>query len=368
MYDDMMEGDAAVVDGASAPRTASSRAMPRMAKMRAAPAMTKMRAPPPPPGEAGRGAGGSLGEEILNADAPDAQFKAPEGRMLIKTASLDLEIAVPWVDPGAGRRSPVTPALKRTESRGLDLGPSLSEAEAAVRGTVESNGGYIESASTHVTRNVGPTKLRQTRLSLRVPSERFDESLSALASLVEPKRVRSRSSSSRDVTEDFVDRAARHKALLASHAQLLLLMKRAGKVQAVLEVQRELRRVAQDIESQAARLASLQKRARDSTINLTLVERMEDPPPPPKPPEAGWVERLAGRIGRALKDARRVWGALGGAFVDCAVMGATVVLPAGLLLRFLWPLAAPMGARCAREVGSVLRRSAAVGRTDVEMS
>ena len=41
------------------------------------------------------------------------------------------------------------------------------------------------------------------------------------------------STHTRDVTEDYADGAARHAGLLASHAQLLALMKRADKARAL---------------------------------------------------------------------------------------------------------------------------------------
>jgi hypothetical protein len=58
--------------------------------------------------------------------------------------------------------------------------------------------------------------------------------------LVTPNEIGSYSESARDVTEQFVDTAARAASINATHARLLALMSRADTVNDVLNVQREL--------------------------------------------------------------------------------------------------------------------------------
>lgn len=342
-----------------------------MGMSRAAPKrMARMAAPPPRPASTMNAAKsgtsaqkGSVGENILNTSKPDQQFRAPEGRMLIKSANLDLDLAIPWVDPEAGFGNNEEEGITESESRlGTAKKPelTLANADARVRSIVDAAGGYVESASTNIASYRGRkrTPLRRANLQLRVPSAAFDSTVKSLTQLVPSKGVRSQHMSSRDVTEDFVDRAARHTALLASHAQLLALMKRADEVKSVLDVQRELRRISQDIESQAARLNSLQKQSRMSSISLSLTEKMDSPPvKPPRAPKS-WLARLLLRVKQTFEATLGFWSSLGAALVDCLVVGVCVVLPGGAALVAILPrIAGPMLALCHGAAAS-LRRGA----------
>jgi Flp pilus assembly protein TadB len=73
-----------------------------------------------------------------------------------------------------------------------------------------------------------------------------------------------------DVTEEFIDLEARVKTQKALEEQFLEIMKRAGKVEDALEVQRQIAEVRTAIEKLEGRKRFLENRASLSTITVTL--------------------------------------------------------------------------------------------------
>ena len=105
-------------------------------------------------------------------------------------------------------------------------------------------------------------------ISLRVPAERLDATVQWLRDLA--IRVEAETSTSQDVTEEFVDISARITNLEATEAQLRALFEREGDIEEVLAVQRELTRVREEIERLAGRKRLLEQTAATSLVTVTL--------------------------------------------------------------------------------------------------
>lgn len=105
-------------------------------------------------------------------------------------------------------------------------------------------------------------------IAIRVAAERFDDAIRALRELA--VEVNSESTSSKDVTEEYIDLSARLHNLEASEEQLLELMKQAGKVEEILEVQRELSKTRGEIEQTKGRMQYLEQTSSTSLINVRL--------------------------------------------------------------------------------------------------
>ncbi|MBA7471362.1 MAG: DUF4349 domain-containing protein [Dehalococcoidia bacterium] len=106
------------------------------------------------------------------------------------------------------------------------------------------------------------------QITIRVPSADFDYAISILRSLA--VEVNSETTSSQDVTEEYVDLEATLRNLEATEAQLLKLMEKAEKVEDILGVQRELSRVQQDIERTKGRMQYLERTSAMSLIQVSL--------------------------------------------------------------------------------------------------
>ena len=104
-------------------------------------------------------------------------------------------------------------------------------------------------------------------MEIRVPQERLEATINALAEL---GKVRNRSLTARDVSDQLVDLDARLRNLRKQEELVLKIMERSGKVGEVLEAARELNNTREAIERIDAQLKNLQNKVAYSTISLYL--------------------------------------------------------------------------------------------------
>ena len=106
------------------------------------------------------------------------------------------------------------------------------------------------------------------QITVRVPSSDFNYAMSVLREMA--VEVNSESTSSQDVTEEYVDLEAQLRNMEATEEQLLKLMEKAEKVEDILGIQRELSRVQQDIERTKGRMQYLERTSAMSLIQVLL--------------------------------------------------------------------------------------------------
>lgn len=111
-------------------------------------------------------------------------------------------------------------------------------------------------------------------ISIRIPSKNFDAAMSALRGLA--VEVSSESTTSKDVTEEYVDLNAKLKNLQATEEQLLRLMEKAEKVEDILNIQRELSNVRGQIEQTKGRMQYLERTSETSLIEVSLQQSKLD--------------------------------------------------------------------------------------------
>ena len=105
-------------------------------------------------------------------------------------------------------------------------------------------------------------------VSVRVPAQQLDEAVRRIRAL--GNRVDWESSTSQDVTDEYVDSNSRLRSLRATEEALLNLLNKAQDVEDALEVQRELTDLQAEIESLEGRIKFLEQTAAYSLINVTL--------------------------------------------------------------------------------------------------
>ncbi len=105
---------------------------------------------------------------------------------------------------------------------------------------------------------------------VRVDADRFDAALAAFRGLA--VEVVRETTSATDVTEEYVDLTAQRRNLERTEQQLLALLERAGSVEELLEVQRELSRVRGEIEQLEGRIRYLEQTTASSLIEVYLRE------------------------------------------------------------------------------------------------
>ena len=111
-------------------------------------------------------------------------------------------------------------------------------------------------------------------ISIRVPAGGFGDMMSAIIKLA--VEVTSQTTSSQDVTEEYVDLTAKLKNLEAAEQQLLRIMEKAEKVEDILSVQRELSNTRSQIEQTKGRMQYLEKTSATSLITVNLEQSKLD--------------------------------------------------------------------------------------------
>lgn len=217
---------------------------------------------------------------------------------------------------GAEGAGTVVPSmLIRTGNAMIEV-DSLEIAVAEVRLLATRLGGYVANTSMQT----GSEELRSASLELKIPAARFDEAISGLRPLGKVEAV---NVSTADVGEEFVDVTARvENAKRLEDRLITLLATRTGKLEDVLQVERELARVREEIERYEGRLRFLRTRAAVSTLVVVVHE--------PRP--------IVGRYEGAtpIADAfRAMWRNLVG-FVAGLIAALGWLIPIALILAGAW--------------------------------
>ena len=105
-------------------------------------------------------------------------------------------------------------------------------------------------------------------ISIRVPAERLEDTIDSLRRIA--RKVQSELTTSRDVTDEYVDLGARLRNQQATEEALLSLLERAQSVEAALAVQRDLTNVQQEIERISGRIKFLEETSAFSLIRVNL--------------------------------------------------------------------------------------------------
>lgn len=170
-----------------------------------------------------------------NANPQSAAFQIPT-QMIIRTGAVSIEV------------------------------DSVEQAVARVTDLAARSGGLVANASLQT----GENEVRSATLEVKVPADRYDATLDGLRAVGE---VKNSSTTSQDVGEEFVDVSARvTNAKRLEDRLITLLATRTGKLEDVLNVERELARVREEIERYEGRLRYLKAKVAMSTIVVSLFE------------------------------------------------------------------------------------------------
>jgi hypothetical protein len=105
-------------------------------------------------------------------------------------------------------------------------------------------------------------------VSFRVPADQLDAAMALVRDLAD--EVESENTSSRDVTDQYVDLTARLRNQQATETALLGLLDRAETVEEALDVQRELSRVREEIERLTGQITLIEETSAFSLVNVSL--------------------------------------------------------------------------------------------------
>ena len=212
-------------------------------------------------------------QELYKAASPFAGLMEsirpiPDSRVSMKSVGLSLLESSDKTD--AVVQQPASSPLKliRTGQVSIEV-PDYEKAAKDLGKVIESLGGYI--ADTQVHRN--PSGTRSGTISLRVPAASYESIGSKIRSL---GKVMSESSNVQDVTKAYSDLETRLRVKREALNRIReLLRTKAGNLKEVLEAEKEISRITEEIEH-----AEGERRYFDHQISLsTIVVELNEPEP-----------------------------------------------------------------------------------------
>ncbi len=110
-------------------------------------------------------------------------------------------------------------------------------------------------------------------LTCRIPTEQFDDFLSAVES--GPDRIMSKSVNARDVSEQYYDVKTRLENERQVEKRYLELLNRANTVKDILAIEENLGKIRQEIEAKEGRLRFLDSRVSYSVLNIYIYQKKQ---------------------------------------------------------------------------------------------
>ena len=253
---------------------------------------------------------GPAGEfDELFQDQP--AFLAPPG---------DAEQAEPSTQeaPGGVEAGPteigVGPKIVKTADIALEVKDgTFQEAFSNAEGIADQHGGFIISSST------SGQEARSGELTIRVPSQQFEEALAALKSV---GILRSEQVDGQDVTADFVDLQARLRHAQIQERFFLTLLREADSISESISVNRHLQEAHLVVERLKGQLRLLRDQTSLGTITVRVHEKGVAPESKDEPNE------LASAWGRAIEGAEDV--------LVAVIVGLGYLVPILVVLLIIW--------------------------------
>lgn len=128
-------------------------------------------------------------------------------------------------------------------------------------------------------------------LTIRIPNKHFDTFISDISQGV--KHFDTKEISQQDVTEEYVDVESRMKSKKKLEERYLQLLSKANKVSEMLEIEKQLAEIREEIEAKEGQLKYMQNRVALSTITLEMYTN--------NPSESGVTVSYGGKIWNSIK-------------------------------------------------------------------
>lgn len=196
----------------------------------------------------------SLSKSAELADVSSESFAGSEGGDLRANAAVS-----PSSPQSPAAQGPVADSRKLVKTGSLSLETrDLEKAEAGIAALVKSMGGYVSSSSNSVA---------YLSMVIRVPQLKFEETMAGLKG---EGKLKSRSESVEDVTLQYVDMASRIETKKILKERYTEYLKRAGKVDDLLSVEKALNEVIADLDSMEASFKALSDQISYATISVSV--------------------------------------------------------------------------------------------------
>lgn len=129
-------------------------------------------------------------------------------------------------------------------------------------------------------------------LTIRIPSQHFDSFIADISKGVQ--HFDRKEISQQDVTEEYVDTESRMKSKKKLEERYLQLLSKASKVSEMLEIEKKLAEIREEIEAKEGQLKYMQNRVSMSTVNIQMYTYNAS--------ESGATVSYGGKIWNSLKE------------------------------------------------------------------
>jgi len=173
----------------------------------------------------------------------------------MKSASADYSEVV-----GSGQRM----IIKKGSAEVEVIQNQLEQKLADLKVLISQNNGTLENISYYSTES-----RKSYKVEVKLPPTSFDSFSSGLKSL---GTLKSMSTSSEDVTYEYIDLEARISNLEKQKERLLAIYEKAETIESIVELETEINRVQTNIDSSIARKNFLERQVSRATLNINLYE------------------------------------------------------------------------------------------------
>ena len=206
---------------------------------------------------------GSNDMAVMSQESEATQATSGDADAAASTSGFAGSVEQPGSEPPAGQLA-IDRLVIRTAQITLTVDDTLS-ATGSVRNLAVTKGGFIFSSTTYTEED-----REYAQLTLRVPADRFDETIADLRTAPYVVEVEREESSSQDVSAEFVDNESRLTALEETQRRYLALLSEADTVDEILRLETELTDVRSQIETIKGRQNYLSEMTSFSTVTVTL--------------------------------------------------------------------------------------------------
>ena len=174
---------------------------------------------------------------------------------------------------GADTKSATTEVLpQRKVSRNGSMSVTVEKAEEAVEtitDIAEQAGGFVSVARIYEI----ASDIKSGHITIKVPSDKFDETIDKIKDTT--IKVEREEVSTQDVTDQYIDLETRLRNYNATEDKYLEVLKKAQTVNEILDVQRELSQIRNNIERIEGQIKYMDRQVEMSTISVSLTSEAD---------------------------------------------------------------------------------------------
>lgn len=204
-------------------------------------------------------------------------FSSSESSADMYDAGVMSKATSPSISMGRPIMAEIADTLERKVVKNGSMSLLVMKAETAIeqiKGIADRLGGFVENSSLYdsgeiiYARDVNQKNNKYGSIVIRVPSKSYEEAVSGIKTLA--IKVERDSTNVRDVSAEYVDIEAQLNNLRSEEEQYLSIMKKAVKVEDILNISSRLADVRGRIERMQAQFNYLSKQIEMSTISVDL--------------------------------------------------------------------------------------------------